>query len=312
MPSIPLVPVPGHPGIYRKGNRYVVVYRDRGKQRKKSCRSLTEARDFKSRAHLGTTPGLDSRLLFVKYAGQWLDSYSGRTTNGLRDSTRDSYRDALDRVVIPFFKQEMPTLKLSALSPTDLKAFIAHLAAQDLAAATIRRYFAPLRALVNTAFEDGLISRNPVAGLRVVVPSNGESKPSAPKRLTAEQTRRLLTEIPEAHRDLVYLLATTGIRIGEALALCWRDFDGAVLTISESKTSAGLRTLSLSPEAGRRLVERRSTSTHNRADDPIFAGRGGGPLDAHNWRSHGSSSLLPAAQGSLLPRLTASGMGWRA
>ena len=39
----------GTPGIYKRGNRYVVRYRDpRGRSRKQFARTLSEARDLRS------------------------------------------------------------------------------------------------------------------------------------------------------------------------------------------------------------------------------------------------------------------------
>jgi integrase len=290
--------------VYRKGARFVATFRYRGKQRKKSFRTLTEAKNFKAKAHLGDAPQASSRMLFTTYADSWLDGYSGRTRNGLRQSTRDSYRDIVDRVIIPFFKQEAPSLKLSEIAPADFKRFIAHLAAQGYTPATIRRYFAPLRALVATAAEDGLIARNPAAGFRVVIPNGGEHSRldrsdsnggGTSKRLTSEQTKALLAEIPAEHQDLTYLLAACGVRIGEALALTWRDFktvdaecthggESPVLQISTSKTAAGLRTLALSPATARRLMRRRSMVAHSKPDDPIFANADGGQMCQHNFR----------------------------
>ena len=305
-----------------------MVYRDRGKQRKKSCRTLTEAKHFKANAHLGNTAGATSRTTLIAYAESWLRNYSGRTANGLRDSTRESYRDAIDRVIVPYFRKEAPSLKLSQLSPTDLRAFIAYLAAEGYAPASVRRFFAPLRALVNTAFEDGLLARNPAAGLRVIVPANnggdgsmvdggkrkskhgGKPKP----KLTPEQTKALLAEIPSEHEDLVFLLASTGLRISEALALTWADFKiadatdlahadggGAVLTIRTSKTAAGLRSLALSPETARRLVKRRSMVAHNSPASPIFASANGGRIDPHNFRQR---VFKPAAERAGVERAT--------
>jgi integrase len=338
-----MTPVEGAPGIFRKGNRFVVVYRDRGKQRKHSCRTLTEARNFQAKTRLGQVPAADTRLLFVNYAATWLASYDGRTAHGLRESTRASYDDAIKRVIIPYFRKTAPTLKLAAVSPKDLRDFVSYLAAQTYStgegkskrtahysAATIRRYFAPLRALLATAAEDGLIVRNPAAGMRVVVPSrkpqaiggegsantrDGGMVASTSKRLTPEQTKALLAEIPKEHQDLVWLLASSGVRIGEALALRWRDFriaasdddssptqdGGAVLTISTSKTAAGLRTLSLSPAMARRLIKRRSMVEHNADNSPIFANPDGGRLDQHNWRSR---IFKPAARRAGVPSAT--------
>src|SRR5690348_2389297 len=130
----------GHPGIYRKQNRFVVVWRHRGRQRKRSFRTLTEARRFKAQTMAGETAPT-----------------------------------SIERVIVPYFSREMPTLKLDELGPADLRDFIAHLADAGHAPATVRRYVAPLRAMLATAYEDGRIARNPAAGVRVVVP--GERTP---------------------------------------------------------------------------------------------------------------------------------------
>ena len=50
------IPVKGHPGIFRKGNRYQVRYRHHGRQRAKSFRTLTEAKRFKAKVDSGDTP----------------------------------------------------------------------------------------------------------------------------------------------------------------------------------------------------------------------------------------------------------------
>src|SRR4051812_30843691 len=101
----------GHPGVYKKGNRYVVRWRHRGRQRERSFRTLTEARRFKSQTAAGDTAPT-SRESFLSYAERWLDGYTGRTSKGLAESTRASYADAVSRVVAPYFRKRSPSLKL--------------------------------------------------------------------------------------------------------------------------------------------------------------------------------------------------------
>jgi hypothetical protein len=48
-------PVKGHPGVFRKGNRYQVRYRHHGTQRAKSFRTQTEAKRFKAKVDSGDT-----------------------------------------------------------------------------------------------------------------------------------------------------------------------------------------------------------------------------------------------------------------
>ncbi|MGI8595087.1 MAG: hypothetical protein ACR2ML_12115, partial [Solirubrobacteraceae bacterium] len=90
------------PGIYRKGNRYMVVWRHRGQQHKSSHRTFAEAREAKGRRAAGDRRP-SSRVRFAEYAAGWLDSYGGRTTRGFSDTTRDEYRRAIEKRAIPFF-----------------------------------------------------------------------------------------------------------------------------------------------------------------------------------------------------------------
>lgn len=294
----PMVPVPNHPGIYTRGSRYVVVFRVRGAQRKRAFRTLTEARRFKGKADHGEAVS-GSREGLIAYAERWIGSYGGRTSAGLAPSTRASYEDTIKRVVVPYFRRTAPSLKLDEVTPSMLRAFIATLAQQGLTPATVRRYFAPLRAMLATAYEDDLLVRNPAAGVRVIVDDERAPKP---KRLTPDETRRLLSQIAPEHADLAYLLAATGLRISEALALTWSDYaagaDGPTLTVRISKTNAGRRTIPVSPETGRRLTKRRTASGAPKGA-PMFPSRSGAPMDTHNFRKR---VFKPAAE--------AAGVAW--
>jgi integrase len=95
--------------------------------------------------------------------------------------------------------------------------------------------------------------------------------------------------MPADHADLAYLLAATGLRIGEALAATWRDIgqssDGRpVLTVPKSKTPSGERVMPLSPETVRRLTRRRASASFANDASPIFPNRFGKPIDPHNYR----------------------------
>jgi integrase len=286
-----------HPGIYQKGDRYQVRYRHNGRDALKSFRTLTEARRFKAGVDKGETRPSGSKT-FRTYAAEWIDAYTGRTSKGVSDSTRASYRDALERCAMPYFG----TVKLDRIDPPMVKAYIAHLADRGLSPASVRRMYAPVRALLATAHEDGLISTNPAAGVRVVVK---DTRPKTPKWLAPEQTKALLAEIPAEHADLVFVLAATGLRISEALNLRWEDLtqvDGRPhLTVTKSKTSAGERTIPLSPGTVRRLTARRSTARFATDSDLVFPSVTGTAIDPRNWRRR---VFAPAAERAGVPWAT--------
>ena len=223
-------------------------------------------------------------------------------------------RDAIDRFAIPFFG----TVPLDRVDPPLLRDFINYLAAQTasepkrkpqsgakrtLARATVRRYYAPVRAMLATAYEDGLLRSNPALGVRVIVK---DRRPKTPLWLTADQTRALLAAMPGEDADLAYFLAATGCRISEALAGRWCDVgldDNArmVLTIPKAKTPAGERVIPLSPETVRRLNLRRTGASFGADDDPIFPSSTGTPIDPHNYRRN---VFEPAARAASVPWAT--------
>lgn len=310
------VAIPEHPGIFRRGASYVVPYRDRGKWRSRAFRTLTEAKRFKAKTDSGDTRP-DSREPFSGYAKRWLDTYQGRTAKGLSDPTRASYRDAIERLAIPFFG----TTRLEHIDPPLLRRYIDHLASKrpapggrgkrnptrkgHMAPDTVRRHYAPVRALLATAYEDGLIARNPAAGVRVIVKDRRVAKP---KRLTPEQTQALLAHMPAAHAELAYFLASTGVRISEALGARWEHLGAApngrpVVRIPRdaTKTDAGERNIPLTPETARMLTRRRAEAIYGAEGDPIFPTEAGTPMDDHNYRER---AFNPARRAAGLPWAT--------
>jgi integrase len=296
------------PGIYRRGSRYVVMYRDpHGRQRKRAARTLAEARALKSAlqadVHRGEYREL-SRIGFAEYVAEWGDAYQGRTGRGLRPATRADYRRILERYALPFFGRR----RLVEIEPRDVKAFARHLAGQGLKPNSVRNIVNPLRALLATAVEDGLIRANPAAGLRLASSAGGTAAPV--KSLTPEELAALIEQTPPEWQLFVRFLAHTGLRIGEAVALRWEHVDlgrrrvlvrervyrGAV---DRPKSRYGRRDVPLSPGMARGLWELRKRSPFPADQDPVFASQTGTPTDSANLYSR---VFKPAAQRA--------GVGW--
>jgi integrase len=213
------------PGIYKRGNRYVVTFRDPyGRQRKRSARTPKEARTTRSAATADVARGEYrelSRVTFVEYVETWLDTFAGRTSKGVRPETLRDYRRTLKREAIPFFGR----MQLAAITPQHVKEYVARLAGQGLSAATVRLRLAPVRAVLATALDEGLIRWNPSTGIRVAVSRTEESDEEKVKALSEEELRALLAEIPPEWRLFFEFLAHSGCRMGEAIAFQWRHVD---------------------------------------------------------------------------------------
>jgi integrase len=298
------------PGIYKRGGRYVVVYRDpSGKQRKEFAVTLAEARDVKATRTADVRRGEFrefSRVEFADYAAEWIDTYRGRTSRGFGDGSRDDYRGALDREAAPFFGR----MRLVEIEPRDLKRFLAYLEQpqprrhkhprQGLAVSSVRKTVAPVRALLATAVEEGLLRANPAAGLRIAQQTDEEvDETEDVKALTGEELRLLRDKLPEAWRPFFEFLAQSGLRIGEAIELRWRDVDGEWIDVRRRYYRGAVakpkgrktRRVRLSAEAAKALWNLRKES-HAGADELVFAAERGGRIIPSNLMSR---VLKPAA-----------------
>ena len=304
----------GTPGIYKRGTRYCVVYRDpNGRQRKRAARTLAEARELKATLTADIRRGEYrplSRITFTEYAIEWIATYQGRTSRGIRPETLADYRRDLGIAAdgtligdgaIGFFGTTM----LAAIEPRDIKRYAATLAGRGLAPGSVRNALAPVRALCATAFEDGLIRGNPTAGVRIVHQVDGSETPRR-KALSEDELRGLLAEIPDESRLLFETLAHTGMRIGEAIALTWADVDLGSRRLhvrrrlyrgryDAPKSRYGLRTIPLTEGLAQALWRARGTAADN---GPVFPSADGTPIDPSNVASR---VLKPAARRAGVP-----------
>jgi hypothetical protein len=94
------------PGIFKRGSRYVFIYRANGKQKWESARTLEEARRAKAErvADVGRGEFEErSRVALREYAEAWVERYLGRGRGGFREGTRDEYRRQLKQYVYLYF-----------------------------------------------------------------------------------------------------------------------------------------------------------------------------------------------------------------
>jgi integrase len=305
----------GTPGIYKRGGAYVVVFRDpNGRQRKKGARTLAEARDLKATLTADVRRGeyrALSRVNFADYASEWISSYQGRTSRGIRPETLADYRRDLgldkdgnligDGAIASFGR-----IALAAIEPRDVKRYAAELAARGLAPGSVRNLLAPVRALLATAHEDGLIRGNPAAGLRIVQRVDESADEIQAKALTDEQLRAVLAEVPDEWRLFFEFLGHSGLRIGEAVALTWADVDFGKRRVNvrrrlyrgrldSPKSKYGRRAVPLSQGLSQALWRLRDTAA---PEALVFPSKTGGFLDASNVAAR---VLKPAAKRAGVP-----------
>ena len=92
-----------HPGVYRRGSRWVAVYRIDGRQHKESAATFREAREIKVRRAARAASEAAGPTLHA-YALEWIDHYAGRGANDvIDDRTRRECRRLLVKYALAYF-----------------------------------------------------------------------------------------------------------------------------------------------------------------------------------------------------------------
>jgi integrase len=273
-------------GIYRRGNRYVIVWQHHGRQHKEYFATLVEAREAKGRRTAGDRRKVE-RVRFDDYATRWIDNYRGRTSRGFSETTRVEYRRDVDNRLIPYFRG----YRLDEIDAGDVKEWFGWLESRGDSATAIRKAKATLSALMGDAVEERKARFNPVAGVRYV--PRIEPPPKAkPRGLTVAELERFMAAVRPEWRLLFALLAHTGVRIGEGLGLRWQHVhlgDDPHVDVREQvyrgerrhrpKSHHGVRSIPLSPDMAVALDRRRRDAEYAGEGDPVFASTTGTPLD---------------------------------
>jgi len=245
-----------HPGVFKRGSRYVVVFRDAdGKQHKESARTLDEARGILSARRTDVKRGEfheQSRVAFRDYAREWIEGYQGRR-GSFRGSTREDYERALERFAIPWLGNRT----LAQITPRVLSQFVTWLVDEEaqgkraaeerrakeaerravpertlplgdiepvrLADSTVSNIVKPLRACLATALAEGMIRSNPARDVTLprrerIVDDDDENV----RALSRDQLSAFLAVVHPRYRLMLRFLAATGLRVSELLALQWR------------------------------------------------------------------------------------------
>jgi integrase len=251
---------------YGTGYRARTLYRDydgvtrrverHGRTKAAAGRALRLA--LRDRVHNGGSSDIALDTKVAALAAAWFDQLARQDRS---PGTLRAYRDRLDRQVIP---------ALGALRVRELKTGVVdrHLqAVRDKHGAAVAKLCRTvLSGMCGLAARRDALDRNPVREAGRIVPSKPRKSPRA---LTVEQVKQLRALLTYDDRavswdipNLIDMLAATGLRLGECLALTWDALDldvgtvevrGTVVRVKGKglvikpapKTAAGFRTLVL-------------------------------------------------------------------
>jgi integrase len=204
--------------VQREGTRRVVLKRGFLSRRDAAAALRAEIR----KAEVGE---------WVEPSKQRLDAYLAEWIEGQRlsPSTLSSYRKNIRLHIDPYLGEQM----VARLTGSAVDAWMRKLEESGradgqggLSARTVRYVYTILRSALSDAVIQGRLAVNPTD--RSTPPSPSEARPPEMQAWTAAELNRFLGWADAEDRDLAMgwrLLAATGMRRGEALALRWRDLD---------------------------------------------------------------------------------------
>lgn len=111
-----------------------------------------------------------------------------------------------------------------------------HALAERVSVATVNRNLTLLRAIFNRGIRHGRIESSPMRAMKLDKENNWRRRV-----LSAVEEPRLMHALPKRLRPLAVAALHTGMRLGELLALTWKDIDLAAgtITIREAKSGEG-------------------------------------------------------------------------
>lgn len=219
-------------------------------------------------------------------------------------STQHGYKTVLSNHVLPAWRD----WRLRDIERLSVQQWVADRFRQGQGWQSARNAWVLLSGILETAVEYGYLTTNPARGVKF--PQQGLKEKLT--IIAGDSFAKLLIQLQEPHRTMVSLIAATGLRIGELLALRWSSLDlqSGTLTVRESvfegkfqppKTQRALRTIPLGSYAVAALKMHRERGTRREAEDLVFSNKHGGPVRESKVLTN---VLQPAAKAVGLGRVT--------
>ena len=222
---------------------------------------------------------------FRQQAERWIESVSIRRRRPAKPATVYGWQHCLDRRILPNLGNKL----LSEVRNRALREFVEILSAARLAPKTIVNVVTVVKFVVASAIDEEGDQIHPCIWNHefIQLPLAIKEEQNRPT-INAEEISELLKWVKARYAVLVVLVAGTGLRIGEALAVRTEDFDPAyqVLHIRRSvwhrceqvpKTPNAIRLVDI-PEALAQILRRYTEGK----DGYLFTTRAGRLLDQRN------------------------------
>lgn len=299
----------GEGNVYQRANgtweaRMTYIDSDTGRRRRVSFYAKTakaarvEMKKARERVDAGA-PVKDASTTVADWLSHW--RATTLAVSDRKESTRALYNTLSRQHLEPAPFGATP---LDKLRPSDVEALILRLRAKTkpgrpdpdsddepapvraLSDSTIRSTYTVLRAALDGAVRDGLLARNPAAQVR----RPGVERTEAHHLDADAVTAVLRAAEPSRYHPALVLIASTGMRKGEALALAWDqvDLDAGVLRVAATISRIGGRLVITEPKTVR---SRRAVPLHPAVVSMLRKHKAGQAADrlraANQWQNCG-------------------------
>ncbi|MFC1877709.1 tyrosine-type recombinase/integrase, partial [Thermodesulfobacteriota bacterium] len=244
---------------------------------------------------------------FKEYSDIWIKVTVPATC---KPSTAASYKGLLDNHILQVFKNK----HVSEINRNDIKSFLMKKYKSGVAASTVGHMKSVLSGVLNMAVDDEVILANPTHRIGKIFRVKHIQDNISP--LTRKELTLLLDAFKKhksSHYPMALLLARTGMRLGEVLALQWGDidFNGRVIrvarTLSLGKVETPKRGKSRRVDMSKQLTKVLSELKTQRklqtlkegwkqVPDWVFINAVGKPLDINHWRRRVFEKVLEKAK----------------
>jgi integrase len=199
--------------------RYKTYWYDpSGSQRSKTFSKSEDARRFERTVEVDKDRGSYTdpnrgKITLGELAEKFMESRTAGE-DGLRPSSAALYGMQLRRYIVPALGHR----RLYAISKSDVSEFETGLRNAGTGAASVEAVHRLLHAIFAYGIEQERIVRNPATRTREERKTR-KVRTRKPRFLDETEVEKIAAEVPERYRALVWTLAVTGLRIGEATAL---------------------------------------------------------------------------------------------
>lgn len=241
-------------------------------------------------------PVRDAKATVAAWLAEWRATALEASTR--KPTTKELYSSLSRKHLEP---EPFGAKPLDRLRPVDVDALIIALRDKSLSESTVRQIYTVLRLALDDAMRDGLLAQNVAAKVKRPKVAQSEARYLS----TAEVKSLLKAAESSRYHAVLALIAGTGLRKGEALALTWGDVDlvvgmlrvrgtlsrvGKKMIVTEPKTEKSRRTLPLSPAMVALLKRHRAAQRAERlragdrwmTSGHVFATELGTPLEPRN------------------------------